>query len=784
MLLVAAAFAVSAQTPAIEPPNIVLAGAGASQRILTPCPASSSAPSVAVVRDGAVHAVGPGTADIRLSCGGSSQVVVTGTSRPAGVGFARDVLSVLTTKGCNSSSCHGSPAGQAGFKLSLYGADQAADYKSIVVDRRVNRTEPSASLLLKKPSFQVPHGGGHLMTKESDEYRTLLRWLEQGAKLDSDGPRVTAIELYPRERILTGHGATQSLAVIGRLSDGSTRDLTNEVRYAVGDESIVSGPNGNTITAKSRGLTVLTARAFGLTATAQYTVIDRAADASYPATAANNFIDEFVYSKLRQVNIAPYPLSDDRTFVRRVYLDAIGILPTPAEAARFVGSASPNKRAELIDQLLARREYATHWLMKFEDWFRNSQYYSQGRTNGSYKRWLRELIEEDRPYDQAVREMLTATGDTTVRPAGNFWHPAIDFMLKTFDVKKATPTVTRLFLGQRIECAECHNHPLENLTQDDFYGMAAFFGKLRVKHGYGQYRRVWYTARDGDVLHPVTKQPVKPRLLDGTAPETGDDPRVVLADWITRAQKQQFARATVNRVWAEYFTRGIVEPPDDFRSTNRPTHPELLDKLAEHFVAGGFRFKALHRVILNSRTYQLAAHTADRPGGADPMETVLFARYEPRKLSAEVLLDAVTQVTGVAPEFSGYPAGTSPKELIAGIGRPAFLETFGFPQRDIMGPRNEAPSMAQSLHLMNNDALRNRIEKPENALAALLANPDDSAAVDSLYQSAYSRSPTPKQKATILLFLADEQKSGRTRRRAYENLLWAILNSKEFQLNQ
>ncbi|MCX6597584.1 MAG: DUF1553 domain-containing protein [Acidobacteria bacterium] len=703
------------------------------------------------------------------------------------ISFERDVLSLLTTKGCNSSACHGSPAGQSGFKLSLYGADAAADHAMITTahkGRRVDLAKPENSLLLRKPTFALAHGGGHVIEESSDEYRTLLEWLRQGAQRSSNGPRIVRLEVQPRERILSP-GAQLQLSVVGFLSDGNTVDLTRQVRYAVNDEAVVAVSAAGGVTAKGRGLTVVMARGVGKAATAQFIVSDT--PPVQQVSAAGNFIDAEVFAKLRQVGIQPYPEASDRAFVRRVYLDLIGLLPTVEETSRFLADSRSDKRARLIDQLLDRPEYVSHWLVKFEDWFRNSQYYSQGRTNYAFKHWLAEAIRADKPYNQTVREMLTATGDTTSHPAGNFWHPAIDFMLKTFDVSKATPTVARLFLGQRIECAECHNHPLENLTQDDFFGMAAFMGRTKVKHGYAQYRRVWYNSREGEVMHPNTKKPVAPRFLDGTEPAIGEqqDRREVLADWILGAQKTQFARATVNRVWAEYFGQGIVEPADDFRSTNMPTHPALLDGLAEEFIAHGYQFKPLHRLILNSKVYQLSSRAPGRTGGTDPLERTLLARYEPRKLPAEVLLDALGQVTGVPQEFNNYPAGTTAKDLVASIGATYFLTTFGHPRRDTMEPRTQAPSLAQALHLMNAEAVREKVESPKNVLATLLEQTlDDRTVADQLYLRALARAPSSGEWGNIEAFLASEKQAGRSRRRAFENLLWAVLNTREFQINQ
>ncbi len=780
----------------IEPGGIRLQSPGASQRLVisggTGCQASSDDPSVVEVDANVVTARSPGRARIAVRCTegvAEATVEVANANSAVGIGFERDLLSMLTTKGCNSSACHGSPAGQNGFKLSLYGSDPRLDYDMIVnghEGRRISLESPEDSLLLAKPAFKIVHGGGQLMTDASDEYHTILAWLRQGTPYGADGTRLERLEIYPAEQVLAGAGVRQPVVIVGRLSDGTTRDMTDEVRYAVNDEAVITVGSDRAVIARGPGMTTLMARAMGKAAAAQFIVIDESADPILRFPEPANLIDEHVFGKLRRVRVEPFPLSDDRTFVRRVYLDAIGVLPTVAEAERFLSSTRPDKRGVLVDELLDRDEYSTHWLVKFEDWFRNSQYYSQGRTNGSFKRWLHDSIREDWAYDDTVRAMLTAEGDTTVRPAGNFWHPAIDFMLKTFEVEKAVPTITRLFLGQRLECAQCHNHPLENLTQDDFYGIAAFLARTRVKHGYGQYRRIWYNDRRGEIKHPVTKQMVAPRFLDGTQPDipSGTSRREVLADWITRTQQLQFAKATVNRVWHEYFQRGIVEPFDDFRSTNRPTHPELLDGLANYFIDSGFRFKALHRLILNSRTYQLAAHVPDRPGGEVALEDSLFARYLPRKLPAEVLLDAISQVTGVQEEFNNYPAGTSAKELIASIGATHFLTTFGHPRRDIMEARNNSPSLAQALQMMNGDVLAERTQSDGFVLDTLLHQGlGDGEIVDALYERALSRAPARSEREAIEAYLAAEAAAGRDRRQGLTNMLWALLNTKEFQLN-
>lgn len=371
-------------------------------------------------------------------------------------------------------------------------------------------------------------------------------------------------------------------------------------------------------------------------------------------------------------------------------------------------------------------------------------------------------------------------------PAANFWYPATDFMLNQFSVNKVTPTVTRLFLGVRLECAECHNHPLENFTQDDFYGVAAFFAPLQVKFGTTNYRRTWFLEDERQVENPVTKKPARPKFLgEGTVTiPDGTDRRAVLADWIVSPTNPYFARATVNRIWQQYFQVGIVEPFDDFRSTNMPTNRELLDRLAEFFVTNGYRLKSLHRLILNSRTYQLTSRSSEQSGEPKEIEHILFARYFPRKLSAEVLIEAVGQVTGIAHKFKRHPQGTSSKDLYIENSPDDFLMTFGFPRRDILADRNKMPTLSEALYLINADVLRGQIEAEENVLGQLLARGlDDSAILCEIYLRAYAREPGESERRVLSDHLASGRAAGRARRKVLEDVLWAVINSKEFQLN-
>ncbi len=791
----------------IVPGDIVLSKAGDSQRFLvlarttegqeedvtSQCRATSSAPEIVAVdaTKGLITGRLPGRSEVRVHLDAlhiSTSVKVGDSTSEVLVRFSPDVISVFTIKGCNSAGCHGSPAGQNGFKLSLFGYDIAADHEMVVHKhdaRRVDLAHPEQSLILRKPLFDAPHGGGRLMTRDSEEYRTLLNWLQQGAKLESNGARLTRLEMYPAEQVLTGTGAKMNFVVMGRLSDGTTRDMTREVRYSSSGDTVATiAPNG-VATAVGSGITTILARGMGGVAASQIGVIGRTAAAKFPDFPPNNFIDELVYAKQKKLNVPPSGLCTDSEFIRRVYLDTIGLAPTAEEAERFVASTKPDKRAALIDSLLQRVEYATFWTVKFEDWFRNNQLNSQGRSMGKFKEWVLDKLAEDRQYDQTVRELITSEGDTFQEPATNFWNPATDFMLKKFDVKKATPTVSRLFLGIRMECAECHNHPLENFTQDDFYGLSAFFARLQVKHGTAEYRRTWYVGEEGEVEHPVTKKPVSAKFLGGETPTFGphEDRRVTLANWVTSPKNPYFARATVNRIWHEYFQTGLVEPFDDFRSTNPPTNRELLDRLATYFVDSGFRLKALHRLILNSRTYQLSSRPSG--GAANPaMERLLFARYETRKLPAEVLLDTISQVTGVAHPFTNYPAGTRAMDLYIPDSPDYFLVTFGFPRRDIICERSKTPTLGQALHMINGDTILKKVEATDNVLDGWLKDDwPEERIVDMIYQRAYARHPSDKERAAATEFIQSEVAAGRSRRRALGGVLWTVLNSKEFQVN-
>jgi len=788
----------------LEPDSVRLSSPGASQQLVVTgyyrdgtardisleCQYRSLSSQIAQVSDdGFLHAVSPGAVVVEARLGGKSDKVkahVAANPSEVSVNFSQDLLSIFTQKSCNSPSCHGAIAGQNGFKLSLFGYDPEADYQMIVKakdGRRVNLPDPEQSLLLLKPSASIPHGGGQVLPKDSHEYRTFLTWLKQGAKYNADGPRVVRIEIFPKERILVGVGSTQRWSVVGHLSDGTTRDMSREVRYQTGDPGVSTiGPEGIS-KAAGFGITHVLARAHGKVAVAKLGVVDGPPSVDLPAAASSNFVDEAVFNQLRALSLVPSEMSSDEEFLRRVYLDVIGVLPTPEERESFLQDGRKDKRSCLIDDLLARPEFATFWTTKLEDSFRNHQTPIQSRAQGAFRRYILRFLTEDRPYDEVVKELLTSSGDQTLNPAAAFWAPSSDIVLDYATINNVTTTVSRLFMGVRMECVECHNHPLENLTQNDFFDLSAFFGQLRLKHGYEAYRRVWYLDPERKFLHPRTQQPVKPVIpFERSFPvrETGDY-RVDLARWLTSPTNPYFARAIANRIWREYFNVGIVEPYDDFRTSNPASNQALLDRLAQHLVDNHFRLKSVHRAILNSRTYQATSKPDSRNRLQGP---TFFTHYNIRMLPAEALLDCLSQVTGVDQDFTYHPKGTRAQEVLFPDYPGYFLSLFGFPERLSLEERRKEPNLSQALHLMFGDTVLKKVQDENDIVAKLIRQQkSDAEIVDQLFVSAYSRKPAQEEERWLKQYVQNGYAENRDRKKSLDDLLWVVVNSEEFRTN-
>jgi len=783
----------------IYPEDAILFGEGARQHIAvtwtdadgmardvtTQAKIELTGPAAArLEQPGLVRALGAGNARLTASWGGataSANVEVRAAGGSRELSFVKDIVPIFTKFGCAGSNCHGSIRGKAGFKLSLFGYEPSLDYQAIVKasdGRRVNLNDPEASLILKKPTFQIPHGGGVRFEKGSLPYDAIVEWLRAGAKYDSAGsPRLASLSVYPAERWMVGVGQTQQLIVTGRYTDGSVEDMTDKVQFTSNDESIAGVSRAGVLKTVAPGESTIMVRTLGQAIAARVFVVESAAGPDYPAMQANNYVDRFVFEKLRRMNILPSAPSGDEHFLRRVYLDVLGTLPTPEEAQEFLDSRDSAKRAKLIDALLERSERADCWATYFADLFRLG--FNESRDKGAkiFYDWIRNSVFEDKPYDRMVSELLVSQGNLFYEPTANFY-----FVSRKLDPGDIATHVSQAFLGVRVECARCHNHPWEKYTQDDFYGFAAFFSRLDTKFVHAGSESDVYLKDSGEVIHPKTKQPVQPKYLDGPtdAEQPGQDIRQALARWVTSSTNPFFARTISNRIWRRYFGRGIVEPVDDFRVTNPPSDAELLNALAADFVAHRFSIKHLERTILNSRAYQLSS----LPNDSNRHDAVNYSRYYLKRMSAEELMDAIVEITGVEERFTGWAPGTRAMQIPHGA--PSFLLTaFGrVADREFAQDRKEDPSITQILHMMNGTTLNDKIVSPEGRLAKWLAAPelDNAAVADRLFLATLARHARPEEQGAVKERIASAAPPD-GRAQVFQDVLWALVNSKEFIYN-
>jgi hypothetical protein len=696
--------------------------------------------------------------------------------------FVKDIVPIFTKSGCANSNCHGSIRGQAGFKLSLFGYEPDLDYNAIVKaqdGRRINRTDPAKSLILMKPTFSTPHGGGERFKTGSLEYEAILNWIRDGATYDSAGsPRLRIIRVTPEEVTLVGLNSKQQLSVSGTYTDGTSEDLTRKVQYTANDESVLDvSPNGE-IKAKRAGETAIMVRTLGKAVATRIAVIETPPMKDYPDVPRNNFIDDFIFSKLKRVNTVPSPLSSDSEFVRRVYLDTIGLLPTLDESSRFLDSKDPKKRAALIDELIDRPEFAEVWATRFSDLLRVGLLDQRSKGGRIMYSWLRQAMREDKPFNQFATELITASGNLYFNPASNFY-----YITEFSEPENIATNVSQVFLGVRIECARCHNHPWEKWTQEDFWGFAAFFGRMGVKDTYENDESEITLKPAGEVISPKTKKRVDAKYLDGATETEGldEDIRVKLAKWVTSPQNPWFARAIVNRVFKHYMGRGIVEPLDDFRVTNPPTNEALLDALAKDFVANGYRLKHTIRLILNSRAYQLSSVPNDTNRG----DFLNYSHYYVRRLLAEELIDSMAEVTGVQETFPGYMPGT--RAMTIPQGAPTyFLQTFGrLKAREVICERDNSPDVAQAMHLISGQTIQHQITGKDGTLDHWLADKSltDEEITRHLFIATLVHPPNEREVAQVVASIHSGIGGPDARRQVFEDVFWSILNSKAFIFN-
>ncbi len=731
----------------------------------------------------AINATGNGDGLVRVSWEGLEArvpVTVSGFDTATPPSFAHDVVSGLTRAGCNGGSCHGAQHGRGGFKLSLLGYEPDVDERAIVHDafgRRVSRSDPAQSLLLRKPLGRLPHEGGVRIVPGSTFHRTLARWVEAGAPGPRpDEPVVESIDVFPDAGVLAVDEPAH-LLVTARLSDGSTEDVTGKVLLGSLNDGVATVDDEARVVARSPGETAVMVRYQGQAAVSRVTVPYRRLEdhGELAAFEASGGIDEIVASKWKTLGLLPSELASDGEFIRRVFLVAIGTLPTPAEVRRFLDDPDAGKREKLIDAVLERPEYVDYWALKWGDILRIDRNTMNEKGMWSMYNWLRSELRENRPLDAMVRALITAQGSTYTSGPTNYYRVA----RRPNDLAETT---TQVFLGVRLQCAQCHHHPFEKWTQEDYYGMAAFFARLGVKRSseFGVYGReeIVHVKSSGDVRHPKTGKVVPPTPLDAEPVDDAADRRRALAGWLTSPDNRLFARNLANRLWGYVMGRGIVEPIDDMRVTNPPTMPRLLEALADELIGSGFDQKQLLRTIMRSRIFQLSSR--ERPENAG--DEVFHSRFLVRRLPAEVLLDALVHVTGVPESFSGLPAGTRAIQLPDARFDSYFLESFGKPKRAIACEceRVSRPNMAQALHLINGEFIEKRLGKKGGRVQrAIDEGLDDAAVIEDFYLAAFSRRPTAAELEKVTRFVA----AAPSKKEGLEDILWALCNASEFLFN-
>lgn len=714
-------------------------------------------------------------------------VHVSGFANDVPINFPNQVVPVFTKLSCNSGGCHGKASGQNGFKLSLLGFYPEDDHEFLVKEgrgRRLFPASPSQSLFLTKPVGQSPHGGGKRMEVGSYEYRLIARWIEQGMPYGAaTDPVVTGIKCLPEGRIMD-RSTDQQITVVAMYSDGSSEDVTRMALFEPNDPEMAEvNTTGLVKTHELAGEVAIMARYQGQVSTFRATIPLGAEITQRPAE--KNFIDKAVFGKLDVLGIPASAPADDATFLRRVSIDLTGTVPTDAEVQAFLADADPSKRDKLIDKLLDSPAYADYFANKWNMVLRNKRRGNdQQSTTYAFYRWIWSSVYENKPYDQFVREILTASGNAEDVPAVT-WYREVD------QTNEQVEDVAQLFLGLRIQCARCHHHPFEKWSQDDYYGLAAFFSRVGRKNiigGNAQLRdkRVFHQDNQGvaQARNERSGKMLVPAGL-GSKPLTiavEEDPRTHLADWMADPQNPFFAKSLVNRYWKHFFSRGIVEPEDDMRETNPPANPELLNQLAQSFIDSKFDLKQLCRTIVKSSTYQLTS----LPNEYNLKDKQNFSRYYPKRLTAEVLYDAFHQITATTQAFGGLPAGSTAMQIPdpSMAQNVYFLKVFGQPQGDTACEceRSQEANLAQSLHLLNSAEVQNKVAAG-NARPALLANdkarPDDQK-VRELYRWVYSREPVEDELKVALAHLEKHKDSPKI---AWEDVLWALVNTKEFLFN-
>lgn len=732
---------------------------------------------------GLLQAVGDGQTEIVVEFSGEElrvPVKVSGVAQPEPVSFRHQIIPILTKSSCNAGGCHGKAEGQNGFKLSVFGFDAKGDYESIVQNgrgRRIRVAAPAHSLMLLKGTAEIPHGGGLKIQPGSLSYRRFKRWITEGAQLDEEShDAIVRIEVEPEIQSLAPE-TQQQLRVSAIDVNGVRHCVTAEAEYESNAGTIAEVDRRGLVQATNvPGEAAILVRFLGHVAVARMTIPRPQVKVEHPPVA--NFIDELAWKKLERLGIPASVGSSDGEFLRRMYLDVLGVLPTAEEAAEFLASDDPNKRAKAIDAALNRPEYADYWAMRFSDILRVDRNAIMPQGAVAMTRWLHRQFQENRPYDEMVHEILTSKGNTLLGGPASFYKA-----LST--AEEASRSISQVFLGVRIECAQCHHHPAERWGQDDYFALAGYFTGMKHKR-LPSGGEVIVAGPGKDLNHPRTGEVVLARPLGGEATEFDPlaDRRVALADWVTTPDNPFFAKAMANRIWSHYLGRGLVEPIDDLRATNPASNEPLLAALSQHFVDVKFDLKAFTRTLLNSQLYQRAgeATLANRDDAQN------FSHFRPKALPAEVLLDAVCQVTEVPEKFNGWPEGYRAVQVWDNRMPSYFFRIFGRPSRVSVCEceRSNEPSISQALHLLNSPELSDKLSSRESVTYRLAKSDlSDEQVVDQLFLATLTRYPTEGERSLFVGAFADAAQNAaeEDRRVLIEDALWTLINTKEFLYN-
>jgi hypothetical protein len=693
------------------------------------------------------------------------------------ISFRLDVMPVFMRSGCNVGGCHGAARGKDGFHLTLFGYDAATDYQSLthqLSTRRINLALPEESLLLMKATGKVPHTGGERFKVNTPLYNTLLAWLKAGAPDDATTvATVTGLEILPKQMVLE-EGSSQRMTVRAHYSDGTDRDVTKLVLFLSNNDNSAKMNEEGVCSAGARGEAFVMARFSTYTVGSQAIVVPKGLQYSFPNIKENNYIDALVDAKLKKLRIVPSELCSDEVFLRRAHIDIKGTLPTPEEHDAFVADKDANKREKLVDDLIARKDFVDMWVMKWAELLeiRSDNQQVSYKNSLLYYSWLEDKIQHNVPFDQIVQEILGANG-------GTFKNPATNYYQITTDTLKVAENAAQVFMGMRIQCAQCHNHPFDRWTMNDYYGFAAFFSQVGRKPAEDARETIVFNRGNGEVSHPVGGRPVKPKFLGGDTPDVeGKDRRIVLAKWLASPENPYFAKNLSNIVWSHFFGKGIIDPVDDVRVSNPAVNPELLDMLGQKFTEYHYDFRRLVRDICTSRTYQLASET----NATNETDERNFSHSGIRRMRAEVMLDCITQATGTKDKFRGLPLGARAVEIADGSTTDYFLTTFGRATRETVCSCEVKmdPNLSQALALINGSTVHQKVLSSPVVAEMFKNQKSPTDMVVDLYVRCLGRMPTQGEMGSLQAQIAQ---AGNDKQKVMVDLFWALLNSQEFMFN-